>query len=306
MIELRHLRYFVAVAEELNFTRAAQRLHTAQPSLSQQIRSLESYLGTPLLDRSNRKVVLTAAGERFLAEARLALQQTEKAVALVRAVAEPDRLRIGFDPGLAIDLIPRLLPRISKALPGVTCDIRSLPPCDLYQALRDEAVDAVFTGFADGDNRIVAEKLYEESLIAVIPANYVRLRSLDTISLQALQNVPVILPETAICPHLCQSLTQRCEELGVTLSVAREVHNLFEALALALGGCGVVLCSSGLARLIPSNLVIRQFDTAAPRLNIAVAHRAGNVSKKLRKLLQIAREVGPDMAPSPRAMSGAA
>ena len=95
MFELRHLRYFIAVAEELNFTRAAERLHTAQPSLSQQIRTLEAYLGIQLLARNKRRVELTPAGLRFLSEARLALAQTERAVIRARQSEDVEQLLPG-------------------------------------------------------------------------------------------------------------------------------------------------------------------------------------------------------------------
>ena len=306
MIELRHLRYFVAVAEELNFTRAAERLHTAQPSLSQQIRHLEDYLGTALLMRSNRRVALTLAGQRFLAEARLALQQTEKAVAMVRVAGEPDRLRIGLDPGLAIDFFPRLLPRIREAMPDLACDIRSLPPGELQQALRDEAVDVLFTGFAGGSPDIVSEKLFRDSLIAVLPGSHARLRGQGPMSLSALQGLPVIVGASAICPHLRRALSDRCAELGVELTIAHEVNNLFEALALVLSGRGICLCSASLAALIPVTLSLRRLDASAPQLDIMAAHRAGSMSKRLRKVVQIAREVGADLATAAEPMIGAA
>lgn len=306
MIELRHLRYFVAVAEELNFTRAAQRLHTAQPSLSQQIRILEGYLGTPLLKRSNRKVELTLAGQRFLSEARLALQQTEKAVALVRQSDGPARLRIGFDPGLAIELFPRLLPQIFRALPGVACDIRSLPSSELYQALSEGVFDVVFTSYGDSRQDIVAEKLFRESLIAILPDNFSMLSIDGTITLAALQGLPIVIGTSAICPNLRHALDRRCAELGVELNVAHEVHNIFEALALILSGCGIGLCGGSLASLVPDSLAIRHLDNSAPQLDIAVAYRAGAMSKQLRKLLQIAHEVGLDMSAAFTVISGAA
>src|SRR5215467_6480747 len=135
---LRDLRYFVAVAEELNFTRAAERLHMAQPSLSQQIRVLEGYLGIPLLARSKRKVDLTSAGHRFLGEARLALAQAEKAFIRARQVDDIETLKIGFTPSLFLDLLPRLEPMIRADFPGSKLMIRSMPRADLEQALKED------------------------------------------------------------------------------------------------------------------------------------------------------------------------
>ena len=118
-MELRHLRYFVAVAEELNFTRAAQRLNTAQPSLSQQIKHLEADVGVPLLDRSKRHVALTAGGKVFLAEAREILARVERAGqrAAHAQQGKSTELVIGVVPAAEIKILPKLIPLVEQQLP---------------------------------------------------------------------------------------------------------------------------------------------------------------------------------------------
>jgi DNA-binding transcriptional LysR family regulator len=152
----------------------------------------------------------------------------------------------------------------------------------------------------------VAEKLFRESLIAILPKNFSILAPDGVISLPALQDVPIVMGTSAICPNLRQALDRRCADLGIELNVAHEVHNIFEALALILSGCGIGLCGGSLASLMPANLAIRQFDSTAPQLDIAVAYRKGPVSKNLRKLLRISHEVGLDMSAAFTVISGAA
>ena len=145
-VELRHLRYFVAVAEELNFTRAAARLRTAQPSLSQQIRRLEREVGVQLLERTNRRVQLTAAGRAFLREARELLNHADRAVqAAVRADAgQMGTLSVGVMPAAEIQILPRILPAVASRLPDVKLSLHSVPFADALAGLRNQSLDVSF------------------------------------------------------------------------------------------------------------------------------------------------------------------
>lgn len=145
-MELRHMRYFVAVAEELSFTRAAQRLHTSQPSLSEQVRKLEAEIGAPLLQRTRRAVALTEAGTVFLEEARRVLQQADQALARTRAVAHRarDTLTIGFVPSAEVWVFPTVLAALRLRFPETQMVLRSLTSGQLEQALERGEVDVAF------------------------------------------------------------------------------------------------------------------------------------------------------------------
>src|SRR3954469_22848658 len=145
-MELRQLRYFVAVAEELSFTRAAARLHIAQPALSVQVRRLEDELGVALLDRSRRAVALTDAGALMLAEARSLLGTLDQTVELVRRTAsgEVGRLAIGFVPSASNVALPPLLRRFRSIAPDVAVHLREMAPDDLVRALHEEGIDVAF------------------------------------------------------------------------------------------------------------------------------------------------------------------
>ena len=136
-MELRHLRYFVTVAEELNFSKAALKLYTAQPSLSQQIKDLEEYVGVQLFNRTKRKVELTEEGAAFLEQARLTLMQADKAVATARQIAKTkqQRLRIGFVATAEVHIFPQVLPQLRIQHPKLITEFTYLDEQQNIQAL---------------------------------------------------------------------------------------------------------------------------------------------------------------------------
>lgn len=146
-MELRHLRYFVVVAEEQNVTRAAARLHVSQPPLSRQIRDLEEELGVPLFRRTAKSVALTEAGKLFLTEAREVLLRAEKAVQAVRLVAAGNRgqLRVGYAPSLSVNILPRTLSTFEHEHPGVRVSLHDLSTEEGLQRLTARKIDALLT-----------------------------------------------------------------------------------------------------------------------------------------------------------------
>ncbi|PLN72161.1 transcriptional regulator, partial [Klebsiella quasipneumoniae] len=141
-MELRHLRYFVAVAQELNFTRAAEKLHTSQPSLSSQIRDLEQCVGVSLLERDKRKVTLTAAGECFLQDAKAILDQAESAKMRARKIVQHDNhLAIGFVPSAEVNLLPDVLPLFRRKQPNTRVELVSLITTEQEDKIRSGELD---------------------------------------------------------------------------------------------------------------------------------------------------------------------
>jgi DNA-binding transcriptional LysR family regulator len=146
-VELRHLRYFVVVAEEQNVTRAAERLHVSQPPLSRQIRDLEQELGVSLFRRTAKSLALTEAGKIFLNEARAVLLQADKAVQTVRAVAAGNRgqLRIGYAPSLTVELLPKALRSIERECPGLRVTLHDFSTEECVQRLAARKIDVALT-----------------------------------------------------------------------------------------------------------------------------------------------------------------
>src|SRR5262249_41315918 len=172
IMELRHIRYFVTVAETLHFGRAAARVHIAQPSLSRQIRDLEAELGLPLFDRNRRRVSLRAAGTIFLEEARFLLARTADAVAAARAAArgERGRLRIAYVPSVVLGNLPEIIRAFRARLPGVEVQLEEMPPAQQIEALR---AGRGAVGFARGpvtDAGLATEGALHGALIAARPA----------------------------------------------------------------------------------------------------------------------------------------
>ena len=173
-MELRHLRYFVAVAEELNFTRAAQRLHTAQPSLSQQIQDLEQEVGVPLFIRTKRLVKLTAAGTAFLDEARLTLAQSRRAIASARKAAQAGEstLVLGFGPAAEIKLFPGTLTSLRASFPKLRLEFRSMTTLQQREALLHNEIDLAFLRPPIHEPSLEAIPVLREQLVAVLPADH--------------------------------------------------------------------------------------------------------------------------------------
>ncbi|MBP2367576.1 LysR substrate-binding domain-containing protein [Pseudonocardia parietis] len=200
-VELRHLRAFVAVAEELSFSRAARRLHLVQQSLSSQIRQLEDELGTQLLRRTTRTVELTTAGEVFLTHARSILEAVGAAIAQTRrsAVGETGRLTICYTPTLAAETLPRLVTRLHERCPEMTLQL-----CEMWQA---ESVDAVRTGrfqvgmarCPDVVNDIEYLRLRDEPLGVVVSAHH-RLATLGQIGMSDLADAALAIWPRSLSP----------------------------------------------------------------------------------------------------------
>lgn len=172
-MELRHLRYFVAVAQALNFTRAAEKLHTSQPSLSSQIRDLENCVGVPLLVRDKRKVALTAAGECFLEDALAILEQAENAKLRARKIVQEDRqLTIGFVPSAEVNLLPKVLPMFRLRQPDTLIELVSLITTEQEEKIRRGELDVGLMRHPVYSPEIDYLELFDEPLVVVLPVDH--------------------------------------------------------------------------------------------------------------------------------------
>ena len=183
-MELRHLRYFVAVAEELHFRRAAERLYVAQPAVSEQIRKLECELGVQLFERTQRSVLLTDPGRALLVEARRVLQHAEVACQAAREArdAAAGRLRIGYVPDVLPGSLARVLLQLAVAAPAVQVELETGRSLDLLQGVRDRRLDAAVTGLPAPTSGLSVTSLGSEPLVAVVRSD----RTEPTITLDEL------------------------------------------------------------------------------------------------------------------------
>lgn len=248
-LDLRLVEYFVAVAEELHFGRAAARLHIAQPSLSQQIRRLESQVGAPLLTRTSRSVQLTSAGEVLLREGRKTLAQARRALQATRAAAAPG-LVVGFYGSAAAELLPEALRRFADIDGYVDVVLRELPFGTLDPVLSGE-VDLAFCRLRPGQTELDVEVLSRESRVVALPAGH-RFAGRESLHFAELAHESFItnpaVAETGPAPALWLDEQRRH---GLPGRVAAESRGLLEILTLVAANRGVCLVPASVARHYP-------------------------------------------------------
>lgn len=281
-MELRHLRYFVAVAEELNFTRAAARLHTAQPSFSQQIRDLEEEIGTPLLTRTKRRVALTEAGHAFLDEARLVLAQAQRAVAMARRAAQIDerRLVIGFLPSAEVKIFPTMLTVMRARFPDLNLVFRSLTTREQLDALSQREIDVGFLRLPVNDPALVTEAVLRERLMAVMPADH-SLAAQAEVDLAELAPFPFlrISPEHAGGLHdIVEGMLRACR---VEVTPVQDVDNVMTMMTLVGLGAGFTLLPDYVEHLLFRNVTTRPLKGPQTFVDLVMVWHQGNTSPEL-------------------------
>ncbi|KUM04516.1 LysR family transcriptional regulator [Chromobacterium subtsugae] len=249
-MELRHLRYFLAVAEELHFTRAAERLHIGQPPLSQQIQALEAELGVALFLRHQRKVELTAAGRQFLPRARQILADSAAAMVAARRAAngETGELRIGFTSSLPLTpILHRSLHRYREAYPDVRLTLREMFTAGQFEALEKKQLDLGFVRFngPTPSPLIQVEELHRDRLLAVLPLAH-PLSGAASLALADLAREPLIGYPRESGAGLRDVVLQLARQNGLELNVVQEAGEAITQIGLAAAGVGIAILPSPL------------------------------------------------------------
>jgi DNA-binding transcriptional LysR family regulator len=241
-MELRHLRYFLAVAEELNFTRAAGRLGISQPPLTQQVKALEAELGVALLDRSAYRIELTDAGRIFAAEAARILGDARSAVQAARraATGAAGRVRVGFTESASFNsLVTSTLRSFRSEYPGVEISLEEHPSTELIEALRAGRLDAAFVRPPLPLQRGLSLDLLEkEPLVAAVPTGH-RLAGRQRVDLGALAAETFILYPRAVRPGLADTVIAACEAAGFTPKVGQYAPQLSSTINLVAASLGI-------------------------------------------------------------------
>ena len=285
-MELRHLRYFIAIAEEGSLTVAAEkRLHTAQPSLSRQMRDLEIELGVSLMERGARGIQLTAAGRVFLDHARLALLQVQAAIDATRKAARPTKaLVVGFLTGYELEWLPPLMAILREALPTMEVTILSQPSPDLSEGLVRGEIDVAFLRSETQSKGLIYRLLRNEPLIAVMPADH-PLAAVDAVRPQDLAGVTLIGVPTSIAPALRQVTDAYARQVGVDLTPDHEALNLAMAMSLIASTKGVGLLPLYARNFLPPAVVTRPLAGAPPMIDLSLGYNSANKSHLLETLL---------------------
>ena len=290
-MELRHLRYFVAVAEELHFGRAAARLHIAQPPLSQQIRDLEHELGAALFTRTTRRVELTPAGRVLLAEARHVLEQTERTVRAVQRATrgEVGQLTIGFVPSADLDILPRVLSRWRMRFPHVEIELHAMLSGPQVEALRDGRIQVGFLRLPVDGGGLAIETIQRERLVVALPENHPLARR-ASVQLADLQHDGMIMFPRWMAPSYYDLLVSVCRHAGFTPRVLHETENMQTNLGLVAAGLGISLHPASIRNLQRAGVVYRALVPALP-IEMAVAYARDDRSATLQAFLDVLSEV---------------
>jgi DNA-binding transcriptional LysR family regulator len=278
-MELRHLRYFVAVAESLHFGQAAARLRIAQPSLSHQIRQLEAELQTSLMTRTKRRVELTEPGRLFLEQARDIIARADRAAVLARRSGRTHapRLRIGV--GYCMDHadVSLLVGRFNARRPEVQVELHTVAVPVQVAALRDARLDVGFVRPPISEQTLNVEVLIREPLVAALPPGH-RLASRARIPLGALADEPFILPPRDAVPLFHDAVLKACREAGFVPHAPHEADHLQMILGMVAAGAGVGLVPSAARKIRQHRVIYRPLHPACDALETAVAWRRDDAS----------------------------
>jgi DNA-binding transcriptional LysR family regulator len=290
-IDLRHLRYFLAVAEELNFRRAAERLHISQPPLSRQIRQLESELGVDLLLRSKAGLTLTEAGTAFVPEARRTLVQARKAVTAARAtrVTPGGRFVVGYTTVFDLSALPDVFDRFRTRYPQWTLVVKSRHSIGLVRDLVNGTMDAAFIGLHTIAPDLVVQPIREEPMVVALPARH-RLARKHYIQLDDLRLESLFWFERKMNPGFydhCQAYFREIDFEPKLIPEPADHHLLLGHIA---DGQGVALIPASLQNIKRKGVVFRPLRGAARlAMGVALAYSGNNRSPALPAFLKLVR-----------------
>src|SRR3977135_2826302 len=303
-MELRHLRYFIAVAEAGSLTVAAEKkLHTAQPSLSRQIRDLEYEVGVQLLTRSVHGMELTAPGKAFLDHARLALAQVDAAMEAARRAAQPARktFAIGFQTGHEMTWLPRAMHVLRDELKNIQVTVSSDYSPDLAEALVRGRLDLAFLRVEHGYD-LVYHVVDREPLIVLMPSDH-RLTAREAVRPQDFVGEIFIggSNKATVLRAVTEDYLRRS---GLDIKLDHGVDNLAMAMSLVASTRGLALMPAYAENLLPTSVAIRPLEGQAPTIDLAVGYSKANTSPILKRFLSRIDDLIARISSKARRMSG--
>jgi DNA-binding transcriptional LysR family regulator len=288
-IELRHLRYFVAVAEELHFGRAAERLHLAQPPLSQQIRKLEDLLGYDLFQRTSRSVSLTPAGEALLLRAHRTLRNVQRDIEETRSIArgEVGSLHIGFIGSAMLTTLPGIFRTYREAYPRVRLHLHESFTSLVTEGLENGSLDAGILRDGDALEGFEVITIHSEAFLAVLPATHPLART-KSISVAALRDEPFVYYPRSAGTRAYEKPLTLCEEHGFRPQIVQEASHWLTILRLIAAGQGVSIAPACVRQIASPDVVCLPLRGAKAVSNIELAWRAGDTRPIVERFRHIA------------------
>lgn len=298
-MELRQLQYFLAVAEELNFGRAAERLLISQPPLSRQIRKLEQGLGVELFSRTQRRVELTEAGTAFLPEARQVLAQAELAAQVAQRASrgEIGRLVVGFEASSTYDVIPTSLKLYREQFPDVDLVVYGMTTHEQFEALLKRKIDIGFMVSPMKDEGLTIETVLQEPMVLALPENH-RLARKKQIRIQDLESEPLVTFQRDRGCGLYDRIIAVCQQANFTPIIAQEADEMQVILGFVAAGMGVSLLSASVMHFQRPHVVYRELR-ASPPVQLSLASHKQNSSAVLQAFIDVVKRNGQGRAALP-------
>jgi DNA-binding transcriptional LysR family regulator len=292
-MELRHLRYFVAVADELSFTKAAHKLPLAQPSLTRQVRNLEDEIGVRLLGRSNNRVALTEEGRLFLFDSKKLLAMCSETVAAVQRMShgEDRQLNIGYIADIHYGLLQATLGAFRKLCPSVALNLFDMPSSEQFEALEGLKIDLGFIGLrpALSGHDLLSECVAHDTILVALPARHPLVKK-SKLRLTDLAQEFFISKSANTHPGVREWLLETCKAAGFTAGILQEADTEPSAIKFVADGLGVALMPEQVAELPHEGVVFRPL-TPPLRRESTVAWRADNPSQALKDYIQIVKDL---------------
>ncbi len=292
-MELRHLRYFVAVAEALSFTKAAQKLRLAQPSLTRQVRNLEGELGVRLLERANNRIALTEEGRLFLFDSKKVLAMCDDSVANVQRLnrKESSHLNIGYIANIHYGLLPATLGAFRKLYPRVALNLFDLTSAEQFQALDSGKIDLGFIGLnpALSGHDLHSECVAYDAILVALPSGHPLVKK-SKIKLADLAPLFFVGMSAKTHPGTREWLLDLCQHAGFAGKILQEADVEPTALKFVAGGLGVALLPEQVVELPHEGVVFRPLSPPLQRES-TVAWRADNPSQPLKDYVQIVKDL---------------
>ncbi len=296
-MELRHLRYFIAVAEALSFTKAAARLRLAQPSLTRQVRNLEDEIAVRLLDRSNNRVTLTEQGRRLLFDAKKILAMCGETVAAVQQMEHGGsaHLNIGYISNIHYGLLPATLGAFRKLRPLVALNLFDMGTAAQFEALEGHKIDLGFVGLppALSGHDLLSECFAKDVMLVFIPARH-PLAKKTRIKLAELAPQFFVGMSPKMYPGKREWLIEACRNAGFSARILQEVDSELAAIKFVADGLGIALLPEQVTSLPHEGVVFRPLSPPLRRES-TIAWRADNPSKPLKDYIQIVKDLSRSM-----------
>lgn len=292
MIDIRQLRYFQAVAEELHFGRAAARLAIAQPALSRQVQQLEEELGTPLLRRTQRRVELLPAGALLLERARAIQQELARAVADTRrtGAGEMGRLSVGFIHSSTYGLLPSIVGRFRQLYPGIALELHELPITAQHAALVRGTIDIGLLRVQAAPAELEVVPVLPDPFVLAVPSLH-PLAGRTRVRLRSVADDPFVMFSRDEAPLFHARVQALCEQAGFRPQVAQHATQIHTVIGLVGAGLGVAVVPATGRNLHPRNVRFLQLSDKAEPVHIALAWRRGHETPAGRSFRKVTQEV---------------